>query len=65
MSLFCLHYDNFPICDAVRTELSWTHYRFLFRVENPKAREWYMNEAIEQNWSARALDRQISVLYSS
>ncbi len=56
-------YLSFPIRDAVRLELSWTHYRFILRVENPKAREWYMNEAIEQNWSARALDRQISVLY--
>ena len=33
------------------------------RVENPKAREWYMNEAAEQNWSTRALGRQINSLY--
>jgi len=33
------------------------------RVENDKAREWYMNEAADQNWSTRQLDRQISVLY--
>jgi predicted nuclease of restriction endonuclease-like (RecB) superfamily len=56
-------YLCFPICDAVRHKLSWTHYRALIRVENLKAREWYMQEAIEQNWSARALDRQIGVLY--
>ena len=48
---------------AVRSELSWTHYRHLLRVDNDKAREWYMNEAAEQNWSTRQLDRQISVLY--
>ena len=24
---------------------------------------WYMNEAIEQSWSARALDRRIGALY--
>jgi predicted nuclease of restriction endonuclease-like (RecB) superfamily len=48
---------------AVRSELSWTHYRALIRVDNPKARLWYMEEAIEQNWSARALERQINVLY--
>lgn len=34
-------YQLFPIRDAVRLELSWTHYRILMRIENPKAREWY------------------------
>ncbi|CBL44420.1 Protein of unknown function DUF1016 [gamma proteobacterium HdN1] len=53
----------FPIRDAVRLELGWTHYRTLLRVENPTARDWYMQEAISQNWSSRALDRQIGVLY--
>lgn len=48
---------------AVRSELTWTHYRHLLRVANEKAREWYMNEAADQNWSTRQLDRQISVLY--
>jgi len=48
---------------AVRSELSWTHYRLLLRVENDKAREWYMNEAADQNWSTRQLERQISTLY--
>lgn len=58
-----LFYLNFPNRNAVRTELSWTHYRSLLRLENEQARQWYLNEAINQNWSARALDRQISVLY--
>ena len=48
---------------AMRSELSWTHYRNLLRVADDKAREWYMNEAAEQNWSTRQLDRQISTLY--
>jgi hypothetical protein len=47
----------------LRPELSWTHYRLLLRVDNSKAREWYMNEAADQNWSTRQLDRQISSLY--
>jgi predicted nuclease of restriction endonuclease-like (RecB) superfamily len=53
----------FPIRDAVRHELSWTHYRALIRVENDVARTWYAEEAVAQNWSSRALDRQISSLY--
>lgn len=56
-------YQTFPIHDAVRSELGWTHYRALMRVDNPQARAWYQREAIEQHWSARALERQISVLY--
>ena len=48
---------------VLRSELSWTHYRHLLRVEHDNAREWYMNEAADQNWSTRQLDRQISVLY--
>jgi len=56
-------YRLFPFLDALRLELSWTHYRLLLRVEDPTARAWYMNESVEQNWSSRALDRQISTLY--
>lgn len=56
-------YELFPIRDALRLELSWTHYRVLLRVENPGAREWYMAEAANQNWSSRALERQIGTLY--
>jgi predicted nuclease of restriction endonuclease-like (RecB) superfamily len=56
-------YLCFPNRDALRHKLSWTHYRLLIRVENPKARDWYLQEAMNQNWSARALERQIGVLY--
>lgn len=56
-------YQAFSNRDALRPELSWTHYRSLLRIDNPSAREWYLHEAISQNWSARALDRQISKLY--
>ncbi|MDP0977432.1 DUF1016 N-terminal domain-containing protein, partial [Klebsiella pneumoniae] len=47
----------------MRRELSWTHYRTLLRVENAHARDWYMNESAIQNWSTRALERQIGTLY--
>jgi predicted nuclease of restriction endonuclease-like (RecB) superfamily len=56
-------YLAFPIRDAVRRELSWTHYRLLLRVDSPEARQWYVNEAATQNWSTRALERQIGSLY--
>ena len=56
-------YLLFSKWDAVRPELSWTHYRLLLKVENQDARNWYMNEAAAENWSSRQLERQISVLY--
>jgi predicted nuclease of restriction endonuclease-like (RecB) superfamily len=58
-----LFYQAFPNCDALRHELSWTHYRLLLRVDTPAARLWYMQEAAAQNWSTRVLERQIGTLY--
>lgn len=58
-----LFYQAFPIRDALRHELTWTHYRLLLRVEDPAARTWYADEAVAQNWSSRALERQIGTLY--
>lgn len=46
-----LFYQAFPIRDALRHELSWTHYRRLLRVESENARLWYMNECADLNWS--------------
>lgn len=48
---------------ALRGELSWTHYRLVLKVENTAAREFYVTETIAQNWSTRALERQINSLY--
>lgn len=45
------------------TPLSWTHYRTLLRVSDPKARDWYTREAARQNWSVRTLERNISTQY--
>jgi len=56
-------YLTFPILDAVRQELTWTHYRLLIRVENEKARKFYIKEAIAGNWNTRQLDRQINSFY--
>jgi len=56
-------YLTFPKWNSVSAKLSWTHYRVLMRVENQEAREWYIKESIENNWSVRALERQISKLY--
>lgn len=56
-------YQAFPIWIALRSELSWTHYRTMLKLDSDSARQWYMNEAATQNWSTRALERQIGTLY--
>ncbi|MCL1905071.1 MAG: PDDEXK nuclease domain-containing protein [Methanomassiliicoccaceae archaeon] len=45
---------------ALRSELSWTHYRMIMRVENSQAREFYIDECAKGNWSTRQLERQIN-----
>ena len=56
-------YSTFKKLHALRGELSWTHYRLLLKVEKKEARAFYMQEAIESNWSTRTLERQINSLY--
>jgi len=51
-------YLAFPKLNALRPELSWTHYRILMRVEKPEARSFYEIECVKNNWSARELERQ-------
>ncbi|WP_233522388.1 PDDEXK nuclease domain-containing protein [Chitinophaga silvatica] len=59
-------YLTFPDWDksyALRSQLSWTHYRLIMRVESPKAREYYLSEASTESWSTRVLERNINSLY--
>jgi len=52
-------YRAFPIVDALRLQLTWTHYRLLLKVERPEVRQFYLDECIAANWTTRQLDRQI------
>ena len=56
-------YLTFPKSYALRSELSWTHYRLLMRIENENARNFYIEETIKSNWSTRQLERQITTLF--
>jgi predicted nuclease of restriction endonuclease-like (RecB) superfamily len=55
-------YLTYQIRDALRLELSWTHYRLLLRVDNPEARAFYEAETVNAHWSTRELERQIGSL---
>jgi predicted nuclease of restriction endonuclease-like (RecB) superfamily len=56
-------YITFPIRGTLRPELSWSHYRLLMRVTGKEARKYYLDEAANQHWSYRTLDRNYSTLY--
>ena len=43
--------------------LSWSHYATLLQVKEKKARDWYEKESLEQTWSVRTLQRNISSQY--
>lgn len=55
-------YKAFPIWNALRTELSWTHYRLLSRLNSKEKSEYYLYESINNNWNSRTLQRQINSL---
>ncbi len=45
LNLFRQFYRMFPIVNALRSQLSWTHYRTLIRIENQDKRDFYIAEA--------------------
>ncbi len=57
-------YFYFPIATTMSSQLSWSHYLELLKIEDEKKRNFYMNEAINCRWSVRELQRQKdSLLY--
>ena len=56
-------YLSFLIWNALRTELSWTHYRIISRIESETLRMQYMEYCIEGNWDTRTLQRNINSQY--
>ena len=53
-------YLVFPNVNTVCAELSWSHYRLLLSLKDENARNFYIKEAIEGNWSVRQLQREIN-----
>lgn len=48
-------YLAFQKRDAVRHELSWTHYRIISRISNEILRMQYVTPSIEGGWNTRIL----------
>ena len=51
------------IASAYPLRLSWSHYSIILQEQNAKARAWYENEAANEMWSTRTLQRNISSQY--
>lgn len=57
-------YRAFPIANALRSQLNWTQYRLLSRIDDTDKREFYIAESIKNHWTSRQMERQInSLLY--
>ena len=60
---FYVVFPNLEILHTRVQNLTWSHFRLIMRVSDPVAREWYINEASNEEWSVRTLDRNISSQY--
>jgi predicted nuclease of restriction endonuclease-like (RecB) superfamily len=62
---FCRQfYREYPIGNALRSQLNWSQYRSLIQIPDPDKREYYELEAVNNAWTGRELQRQIdSMLY--
>ena len=57
-------YRTYPIATTRRSQLNWSQYRALIKIEDPDKREYYELESVNNAWTARETERQInSMLY--
>ncbi len=57
-------YICFPIATTLSSQLSWSHYLELIKIDEEDKRNFYFNECINSKWSVRELGRQRdSLLY--
>jgi predicted nuclease of restriction endonuclease-like (RecB) superfamily len=56
---FYLTYPDQAICYTLCSKLSWSHNRLIMRVDDPKARDYYLTEGAALQWSVRQLERNI------
>ena len=57
----CNIYDCIKPTEIIR--LSWSHYAIILKEDSEEARAWYENEAANEMWSTRTLQRNISSQY--
>jgi predicted nuclease of restriction endonuclease-like (RecB) superfamily len=62
IELFRQFYRMFPIANTLYSQLSWSQYKLLLRIDNKDKMDFYIAETVKNNWTVRQLERQI---YSS
>ncbi|MCT4117928.1 PDDEXK nuclease domain-containing protein [Elizabethkingia anophelis] len=60
---FYLTYSDPEICYTLCSKLTWSHNRLIMRIDSNAARNYYLKEALEQNWNVRVLERHINTFY--
>jgi len=58
--LFIQFYKTFPIVNALRSQLNWSQYKLLIRIDDTDKRDFYIAESIKNSWNGRELGRQIN-----
>jgi len=59
IELFRQFYRTFPITNTLYSQLSWSQYKLLIRLDSQEQREFYIAETVKNNWTVRQLERQI------
>lgn len=60
IELFRQFYRTFPIANTLYSQLSWSQYKIIIRIDNQDKREFYIAETVKNNWTVRQLERQIN-----
>lgn len=53
-------YRIFPIASTLRTQLNWSQYKLLISIDDESKREYYLQESVNNCWTFRELERQVS-----
>ncbi|MGI4806121.1 MAG: PDDEXK nuclease domain-containing protein [Janthinobacterium lividum] len=59
IELFRQFYRTFPIANTLYSQLNWSQYKLLIRIDSIDKRSFYIAETIKNNWTVRQLERQI------
>ncbi|MBU2497866.1 MAG: DUF1016 family protein [Proteobacteria bacterium] len=60
MVRFAEVFPDQEIVNALRAELSWTHFRLLMSLDDPLKRDFYAEMCRVERWSTRTLEKRIS-----
>jgi len=53
-------YKTFPNANTLHSQLNWSQYKLLIRIENKDKRDFYIAETTKNRWTSRELERQVN-----